>query len=132
MSVTRLQDLPRIEGEPAWTPVRHLLGIASFGVNAWHGDAEGDLIIEEHDETGQQPEGGHEELYVVLTGRARFVVDGAEHDAPAGTLVFAGPEQRRVAHAAEAGTTILALGAAPGEAFAPSTWERKAVAEAGV
>lgn len=129
MSVARLGDLPRI-GEPgdlAWTPIRHLLEIGSFGVNAWHGDAEGDVVIEEHDE-----EGGHEELYVVLAGRARFVVDGAEHDAPAGTLLAVAPPQKRAAHAAEPGTTVLAIGAAPGEAFAPSDWERRAVAGAGL
>lgn len=129
MSVARLSDLPRIEaaGDPAWTPIRHLLGLGAFGVNAWHGDAVGDLVIEEHDE-----EGLHEELYVVLAGRATFVVDGTEHDAPTGTLVAVAPSRTRVAHAAEAGTTVLAIGATPGEAFAPSDWEQRAVAGAGV
>jgi quercetin dioxygenase-like cupin family protein len=125
MSVARLQDLARIDGEPTWTPVRHLLGIEAFGVNAWHGDRAGDLVIEEHDE-----EGLHQELYVVLAGRARFVVDGTEHDAPAGTFVAVEPAQTRTAHAAEDGTVVLALGATPGEAFSPSDWETKAIAEA--
>ena len=136
MSVARLDELPRLApespGDASWTPIRHLLGVEAFGVNAWHGDAAGDLVIEEHDEVGEQPEAGHEELYLVLAGRASFVVDGTEHDAPAGTLVAVAPSQRRVAHAAEAGTTVLAIGAARGAAFTPSAWEQKAVARAGI
>ena len=132
MTVAALSSLPRIAepGDPVWTPVRHLLGIEAFGINAWHGDAEGDLVIEEHDEEGEQPSGGHEELYAVVAGRARFVIDGTEHDAPAGTLLAVAPSQRRVAHAAEAGTVVFAIGAARGEAFTPSDWERKAIAGA--
>jgi hypothetical protein len=30
---------------------------------------------------------GHEEVYIVLEGRARFTLDGQELDAPAGTFV---------------------------------------------
>ena len=47
----------------------------------------GELVIEEHDETGGGA-GGHEELYVVIAGRATFTLDGESLDAPAGTLVF--------------------------------------------
>ena len=69
-----------------WTPIRQPLGIGAFGVNAWHGD-EGDVVIEAHDEIPGADGGcaGHEELYVVPEGRARFVVDGDEIDGPPGT-----------------------------------------------
>jgi tetratricopeptide (TPR) repeat protein len=75
-------------------------------------------VVEEHRE-----EGGHEELYVVVSGRATFMVDGEEHDAPAGTLVHCPPGTPRGAVAAEAGTTVLGIGAKPGEIFKPSGWE---------
>ena len=66
----------------------------------------------------------HEELYVVVQGHATFTVDGEEVDAPAGTLVFvADPETRRGAVAKEAGTTVLVVGAKPGEAFTIAPWE---------
>ena len=55
-------------------------------------------MIEPHDELGDGS-GKHEELYVVMTGRAEFELDGETHDAPAGTLVFARPEQHRGAKA---------------------------------
>ncbi len=72
-------------------------------------------MIEPHDELGDGS-GKHEELYVVMTGRAEFELDGTTHDAPAGTLVFARPEQHRGAKAAEADTTILVIGGKPGAA----------------
>ena len=77
-------------------------------------------MVEEHAE--QQL--GHEELYVVVRGRARFTLDGDEVDAPAGTLVFlSDPAVKRVAVAEEPDALVLAIGGKPGEAFTPSAWE---------
>jgi tetratricopeptide (TPR) repeat protein len=122
-AVARLDGLDRLEGEYAVIPVRIPLGISAFGVNAYAATQDGGQVIEEHDELGAGA-GGHEELYVVVSGHARFTVDGEEIDAPSGTLVFVrDPAAKRTAHAAEAGTTVLAVGAAPGKAFEPSPWE---------
>ena len=67
---------------------------------------------------------GHEELYVVLAGRATFTVDGEEADAPPGTVVFVrDPSLKRAATAAEPATTILSVGAKPGEPYQPMPWE---------
>ena len=138
MTAAHLDTLPRIPAagpdEITWTPIRHALGIGAFGVNAWHADA-GGLVIEEHDEI---PEPGvdefepHEELYLVLSGSARFTIDGTEVDAGAGTLLALAPERRRGAVATADGTTVLAVGAPRGEAFRPSAWERRAVQQAGL
>ena len=116
----RMDDLdPIAVAGVRWHPVRHALGLRAFGVNAYSGDA-GDEVIEEHTEEGSD----HEELYVVLAGRARFELDGEALDAPAGTLVFLPePETRRHAVAEEDGTTVLALGAKPGEGYEISSWE---------
>ena len=121
--VTTLEELatPPIPGQARWHTIRRTLGVSSFGVNAWTATEDGGQIIGEHEEASGQ---AHEELYIVLTGRATFTVDGEEVDGPAGTLVHvADPAVKRGA-VGEEGTTILVVGAKPGEAFTPSTWER--------
>ncbi len=106
-----------------WRPVRRTLGIEAFGVNAYTAANAGDEIVEDHDELGKAA-GGHEELYVVLSGHVAFTVDGKEIDAPAGTLVFIrDPAVRRSGVAAEAGSTVLAVGGEPGKAYEVSAWE---------
>jgi tetratricopeptide (TPR) repeat protein len=51
------------------------------------------------------------------------VLDGEPHDAPAGTLVHCTSGTLREAFAEEPGTTVLGIGAKPGEIFQPSGWE---------
>ena len=105
-----------------WHPVRHALGVRAFGVNAYSGDA-GDDVIEEHTEEGSD----HEEMYVVLTGRARFELDAERVDAPAGMLVFLpDPATRRHAVAEEDGTTVLALGGKPDHEVSAWEWRFRA------
>ncbi len=115
--IDELEELPINKGEFVWRPVRRRFGITAFGTNAYTADA-GQRVVEEHTESG-----GHQELYVVLRGRATFTLDGEEIDAPAGTLVFAQPGTKRGAIAAEDGTAVLGVGAKPGEVFEPSPWE---------
>ena len=116
------------EGRPRWHMIRAVLGIESFGINAWRATEAGQEIIGDHDELGQGA-GGHEELYLVLSGRATFTLDGDLVAAPAGTLVSVkDPRARRSAIADEAATTILVIGGRPGEAFTISPWERSAEA----
>lgn len=121
--VARLEELDRLEGDFVTHPVRTRFGISSFGVNAYSSPQAGGRVIEEHDELGGGA-GGHEELYVVLAGRATFTLAGEDLDAPAGTAVFIrDPTVRRGAVAEEAGTTVLVVGGVPGQAFEPSPWE---------
>ncbi len=112
-------DLPG-PGTLRWTPVRRHFGIRAFGINAYTATEAGQEVVEEHTEDQL----GHEELYVVVVGHARFTLDGEEVDAPAGSLVFLrDPAVKRAAVAVEPGTTVLALGGKPGEAYVPSAWE---------
>jgi quercetin dioxygenase-like cupin family protein len=115
LHLDEIESLPALDGELQWKPVRHALGIDAFGINAYRAENEGDLVVEEHEDP-------HQELYVVVAGRARFRSDGEELDAPAGSLVLFAPGEHRVAHAAEAGTTVLAVGAEAAR-FEPSAWE---------
>jgi hypothetical protein len=120
VAVTDLPTLP--DGEAAWAPVRHALDIESFGVNAFTSQRSGALVIEDHDESDSR----HEELYVVLTGRAEFTIGEEAFDAPAGTLVAVrDPDLRRVARATRAQTTVLAVGGVVGAAFEPREWEAR-------
>jgi tetratricopeptide (TPR) repeat protein len=122
-----LDALPRDDGDEgsSWLRIRKHLDVRGFGVNAWRADA-GKRVIEEHDETGSTA-GRHEELYVVVTGRATFTLAGDEVDAPAGTLVFVrDPETRRGAIAQEDGTTVLVVGGAPGKPYEVSIWDEAA------
>jgi len=121
--IARIDELPAIfAAGVTWRPVRRELGVRAFGVNAYTAGA-GEQLIEEHDETGSGS-GRHEELYVVVSGRARFTIDGAQHDAPAGTLVFVpDPAAQRAALALTDGTTALVVGGRVGEAYAVSPWE---------
>jgi tetratricopeptide (TPR) repeat protein len=108
----------------SWAMVRTRFDIKSFGVNAWIAEEPGAEVIGEHDELGERS-GNHEELYFVSAGHATFTVEGDEIDAPAGTFVFVrDPAAKRKAVAKEADTTVLVAGGKPGEAFAPSPWER--------
>jgi quercetin dioxygenase-like cupin family protein len=115
--VDELEELPINQGEFIWRPVRRRFGISAFGTNAYTANA-GQRVIEEHTEKD-----GHEEMYVVLRGRATFTLGEDEVDAVAGTIVFALPGTRRGAVAAEDGTAVLAVGAKPGVVFEPSPWE---------
>lgn len=113
-----LESFPVDDEGLTWRPVRRRFDIQAFGVNAYSAEAEGARVVEEHAE-----QEGHDELYVVLRGRAAFTLDGEEVDAPAGTFVYVRPGTRRGAVAREAGTAVLAVGAKRGEVFTPSPWE---------
>jgi quercetin dioxygenase-like cupin family protein len=121
MKVLRLDEIEGIPvfGTLVWKPIRRPLGVTAFGINAYTAGGAGDEVVEDH--TEQQL--GHEEIYVVVSGHATFTVDGAQVDAPAGTLVYLDvPAERRHAIAKEPGTTVLAVGGVPGK-HEPSAWE---------
>jgi len=117
--IDELEMLPVNGGEFVWRPVRRRFGISAFGSNAYSADQAGQRVIEEHFERD-----GHEEMYVVLRGRATFTLGDDELDAEAGTIVFVRPGTRRGAIATEDGTFVLAVGAKPGVVFEPSPWEQ--------
>ena len=122
MTAYRAAHLDEIAAEqwPYWAPIRHHFGIETFGVNAWRG-TDGDEVIKRHHEQ----ESGAPELYVVMSGHARFEVGGDEVDAPAGTVVYVDdPGAERVAFATAEETVVLSISAAAkGGAFAPSGWD---------
>jgi tetratricopeptide (TPR) repeat protein len=113
--VDEIETLPALNGELQWKPVRYTLGVDAFGINAYHGQNEGDLVVEEHEDP-------HQELYLVTRGRARFRSGDEEFEAPAGTFVLFEPREHRIAHAGEPETVVVAVGA-EAKRFEPSRWE---------
>jgi tetratricopeptide (TPR) repeat protein len=121
-SLDSLEAIPVGEGV-VWRPVRRHFGIRAFGTNAYTSEGIGKHIIEEHNELGAGA-GGHQELYVVVRGRATFTVDGETTDAPAGTRIFIrDPALKRHAIAEEDDTLVLAVGGEAGQAYEVSPWE---------
>jgi hypothetical protein len=110
---------PWLGTDLTWRPLREALGTRIVGMSAYTAERAGQEVVEAHRET----EGGrgHEEVYVVLRGHARFTLDGEELDAPVGTFVRVDPAVHRHAIATEPGTAVLALGGPP--TFVPSASE---------
>src|SRR3954462_6950021 len=116
-------DLDAIEAvawrgtELVWRPVRQALGTRIVGMGGYTADRAGQIVIEGHTESEDGM--GHQEVYVVLRGRATFTLDGTELDAPAGTFVAVNdPGVHRRAVAAGTGPGGPSPGGPP--AFAPS------------
>lgn len=109
MPLDALEDVPWKEGLHL-RPVRSQLGLRAFGAAGFVGRDPGDIVVEPHTEVEGR---GHQELYVVLRGAARFMLDGETLEAPAGTLVVVEPHVHREAVATEADTAVLAFGGPP-------------------
>jgi len=121
-----IDPIPVVDGTLLWRPVRRTLDIGAFGINAYIAPEAGDDVVEEHTESSL----GHEEVYVVLSGRATFTLDGETLDAPAGTVVFIRDvDVTRHARAEEPGTSVLAIGGPRDGVYEPSAWEDYFAAE---
>jgi hypothetical protein len=113
------EDYPTTE----WKPLRRFFGIGSFGTNVARATRAGDVLTHDHTEL---IDGGtrHEELFLIVSGHATYLVDGDEIDAPAGTFLYVpDPATVRGVVAREAGTVMLVVGAEPGAVFTPSDWD---------
>src|SRR4051795_12475035 len=113
-----LEAIPWPGAETTWRPLRAAIGARIVGMGAYTAEHAGQDVVEPHRDADGM---GHEEVYVVVRGRATFTLDGSELDAPAGTVVRVDPEVHRHAVAAESGTAVLALGGDP--TFQPSSSE---------
>jgi mannose-6-phosphate isomerase-like protein (cupin superfamily) len=117
VSLDELKRYPAMGGAPILMPLRRLLDVRAFGINCWTAPV-GEQVIERHSEPD-----GDEEVYIVVRGRVSFTVAGKRFDAGPGTLVHVRPNTLREAVAVEPETLVLAIGAKPGEAFEPRSWD---------
>ena len=121
-----IEPIPVVNGTLLWRPLRRTLDIGAFGINSYVAPNAGDDVVEEHTEESL----GHEEIYVVLSGRATFHLDDETLDAPAGTVVFVrDPKVKRHAVADQPDTSVLAVGGPRDAAYEPSPWEDYFAAE---
>jgi len=121
MNMAHVDELDAIELSDGfvWRPVRRHFGIRAFGVNAYTPGATGQ-VVDEHTEEQL----GHQEMYLVLRGRVRFMVDGDEHELGPGQLVFLrDPSLRRSGVAVSDDAVVLAVGGKPGVPHEISAWE---------
>jgi uncharacterized cupin superfamily protein len=100
-----------------WALVRRSLGIASFGANLV--EIPPGETIPEHDETGRD----QEELFLVLSGSAVLVIDGADHPAPEMTFARIDPQHRRtVRNDGEVPASVLIVSAPTTSGYEPMEW----------
>jgi mannose-6-phosphate isomerase-like protein (cupin superfamily) len=102
-----------------WHSIRKHFGIEAFGVNAIDAGPGEELIVP-HDELDY---GNQEELYYLVSGRARFVVGGEEVELTAGDLLHVPADVRREATALDEGTRLFMVGGTPGRPY--ERWDEK-------
>ena len=130
--ILHISEIPLIASRDLrWRPIRHAMGLGSFGINSWHAEKEDDRLLERHNEIDSAGAGLHEELYLVMSGTVRFILDGTEVLAHADTLVSVPPACEREAFAVTADAAVIAIGAPPDGAFQPSAWEQRLLQAAG-
>ena len=101
-----------------WQALNNLLGVTNFGVNAVAMEPGEDVDIE-HDEL----DGRHQEVYVVISGRAAFRLGSEELEAGPGDIVAVpDPGETRNYWALEPGTRIVCFGAGPGAEHPYGAW----------
>jgi mannose-6-phosphate isomerase-like protein (cupin superfamily) len=114
-----LSDVPAtVTSAGRWQALNGPLGVTTFGVNAVVMDPGEEADIE-HDET----ESGHQEVYVVVAGRAAFTLGGDEIEAGPGDVVaVTDPGEVRTYRALERDTRIVCIGAGPGAEHPFGAW----------
>jgi hypothetical protein len=104
--------------------VRAALGARIAGISAYTAGTPGQELVEDHVEDADGR--AHEEVYLVLRGSARFVLDGEVLDAPAGTFVRVSSHIRRSATAVEVPAAVVVVGGDPDYEPAASEWIERA------
>jgi uncharacterized cupin superfamily protein len=114
-----LEEVPVYE-IPAgrWQRLNEPLGIRAFGISAVEMDPGEEADIE-HDEGAD----GHQEVYVVVSGRAAFQLGDEQVEAGPGDVVSVPePTETRNYWAVEPGTRIVCIGAAVATDYAYGQW----------
>jgi quercetin dioxygenase-like cupin family protein len=119
-SIVHLADVPEtVIPAGRWQALNDRLGIRNFGVSAVALDPGDDADIE-HDEASS----GHQEVYVVVSGRAAFRFGASEpvEAGPGDVVAVPDPGETRNYWALEPGTRIVCFGAGPGAEHDFGAW----------
>jgi quercetin dioxygenase-like cupin family protein len=104
-------------GGATWRLARKTLDAEAFGFNVV--DIEPGGEIPAHDHSGDD----QEEVYAVLDGEGTIVVDGEEHQAPAGTYARLAPDvNRTIKNASDASIRCLVIGVPRTSGYKPMSW----------
>jgi hypothetical protein len=129
LAIDDVEPLPWRHSQLRWLALRGALGTRIAGIGGYVARLAGQEVVEDHTETSDGR--GHEELYLVLRGRAEFMLDGIALDVRAGSfLLIDDPAVRRSAVAAEPDTLVIAFGGPPSFEPAASEWIERARAHA--
>ena len=118
-TIKHTDDLEEMEGSggATWRLARKTLGADSFGFNVV--DIEPGGQIPEHDHRGDN----QEEVFIILDGQGTIVVDGEEHDAPAGTYCRYAPEvNRTIRNDSDANVRALLIGVPVDSGYEQMPW----------
>ena len=118
MNATTITELTRENG---WAPLRAHLGARAFGINAYTKNA-GERIVGEHTEKGS----GHEELYLVVAGRARSPSTGRSVTHRWAPRCSSHRGRSAPPRRSRTGRRSLVVGGRPGGVFRPRAWETNA------
>ena len=106
-----------LEKSGDWLLARRSLGLSAFGLNVV--DIEPGGQIPEHDETGRD----QEEVFLALSGETTIVIDGDEHDLPAGTFARLDPAlTRTVVNRGSQPARLLIASAPRTSGYEPMGW----------
>jgi mannose-6-phosphate isomerase-like protein (cupin superfamily) len=106
-----IDEMPEVYHGAVRLAAAHL-GVESFGLQVLDFPA-GFAAYPEHDHA----QDGQEEVYVVLTGSARFVVGGEEVALDPGRMLRVAPGTMRRCEPGPDGVRLLAIGCTPGGAY---------------
>ncbi len=117
-----VHDIPPIKDSwsKGWHSVRHFFEITGFGVNAAT-KSKGESLTPEHDEL----ESKQQELFVVMEGKVEFCLDGKSFIGTSGCMLSVEPQVKRSANALVTPSTLLIIGAAPGQIYQVPKWEKQ-------
>ena len=104
-------DVEAING--VFRPIRRALGVTAFGINQEELPPNGDKYPD-HDHA----EDGQEEVFYVLEGGGRMVVDGEDVELRPGRYVFVSADAKRKVHPGDDGLKLIIVGSPPG-AYTP-------------
>jgi uncharacterized cupin superfamily protein len=100
-------DVEAVNG--VFRPIRRALGLTAFGINQeeWPANADGHP---EHDHS----EDGQEEVFCILEGSGKIVVDGEDVELKPGRYVWVDATSKRKIFAGNDGLKLIAVGSPPG------------------
>jgi len=106
-----------LDREGKWILARRSLGLKSFGMNLV--ELQPGESIPEHDETGRD----QEEVFIVMSGNPVLVIDGDDHEAPAGTFArFDTHVTRTARNDGDEPVLLLMVSAPTSSGYQPMEW----------